>query len=113
MRPCSSSSTSAATTSSPGKGGYPCDPRQGHIPGARNVEVSTLFAAPGAPKPADGVRALVGTEPEGRQVVTYCHSGSRSGLAVIVLRAAGYDAAATAARGTSGRATTSFRSNAR
>ena len=75
-----------------GKGGYPCDPRQGHIPGARNVEVSTLFAAPGVPKPADEVKALVGTEPDGRRVVTYCHSGSRSGLALIALRAAGYDA---------------------
>ena len=75
-----------------GKGGYPCDPRQGHIPGARNVEVSTLFAAPGVPKPADEVRALVGSEPDGRRVVTYCHSGSRSGLALIALRATGYDA---------------------
>jgi thiosulfate/3-mercaptopyruvate sulfurtransferase len=75
-----------------GKGGYPCDPRQGHIPGARNVEVSMLFAAPGVPKPSDEVRSLVGSEPDGQQVVTYCHSGSRSGLAVIALRAAGYDA---------------------
>lgn len=73
-----------------GKGGYPCDPRQGHIPGAKNVEVSSLFAGPGTPKPADEVRALVG-EHDG-QVITYCHSGSRSGLAVIALRAAGYDA---------------------
>jgi thiosulfate/3-mercaptopyruvate sulfurtransferase len=75
-----------------GKGGYPCDPRQGHIPGAHNLEVSTLFAAPGVPKPVDEVRALVGTEPDGRRVVTYCHSGSRSGLALIALRAAGYGA---------------------
>jgi thiosulfate/3-mercaptopyruvate sulfurtransferase len=75
-----------------GKGGYPCDPRQGHIPGARNVEVSTLFAAPGVPKPADEVRALVGADPGERPVVTYCHSGSRSGLAVVALRAAGYEA---------------------
>jgi thiosulfate/3-mercaptopyruvate sulfurtransferase len=75
-----------------GKGGYPCDPRQGHIPGAHNVEVSTLFAAPGVPRPAEEVRGLVGTQPDGRKVVTYCHSGSRSGLAVIALRAAGYDA---------------------
>ena len=73
-----------------GKGGYPCDPRQGHIPGARNVEVSTLFAGPGRPKPADEVRALVGDH-DG-PVITYCHSGSRSGLAVVALRAAGYDA---------------------
>jgi thiosulfate/3-mercaptopyruvate sulfurtransferase len=73
-----------------GKGGYPCDPRQGHIPGAKNVEVSTLFAAPGVPKPADEVRAYVGGD--GPPVVAYCHSGSRSGLAVIALRAAGYDA---------------------
>jgi len=75
-----------------GRGGYPCDPRQGHIPGARNVEVSTLFAAPGVPKPAEEVRALVGADPEEKPVVTYCHSGSRSGLAVVALRAAGYDA---------------------
>jgi thiosulfate/3-mercaptopyruvate sulfurtransferase len=74
-----------------GKGGYPCDPRQGHIPGARNLEVSTLFAAPGLPKPAEQIRGLVGREPDGR-VVTYCHSGSRSGLAMVALRAAGYDA---------------------
>jgi thiosulfate/3-mercaptopyruvate sulfurtransferase len=72
-----------------GKGGYPCDPRQGHIPGARNVEVSTLFAGPGQPRPADELRALVG-EHDG-PVITYCHSGSRSGLAVIALRSAGYD----------------------
>lgn len=73
-----------------GKGGYPCDPRQGHIPGARNLEVSSLFAGPGMPKPAQEVRALVGDQD--RPVVTYCHSGSRSGLALIALRAAGYDA---------------------
>lgn len=73
-----------------GKGGYPCDPRQGHIPGARNVEVSTLFAGPGMPRSPEAVRGLVGEE-DG-SIVTYCHSGSRSGLALIALRAAGYDA---------------------
>jgi thiosulfate/3-mercaptopyruvate sulfurtransferase len=75
-----------------GKGGYPCDPRQGHVPGARNVEVSTLFSAPGVPKPAAEVQTLVGIEPDGKRLITYCHSGSRSGLAVVALRAAGYDA---------------------
>jgi thiosulfate/3-mercaptopyruvate sulfurtransferase len=72
-----------------GSGGYPCDPRQGHIPGAHNVDVSTLFAGPGVPKPAEEVRALVG---DAGSIVTYCHSGSRSGLALVPLRAAGYDA---------------------
>ena len=43
-----------------GQAGAPCDPRQGHIPGARNVEVSTLFSAPGRPRPADEVKALAG-----------------------------------------------------
>ena len=74
-----------------GQDGAPCDPRQGHIPGARNVEVSTLFAGPGIPKPAADVRILVGL-PEGADVVAYCHSGSRSGLATVALRAAGYRA---------------------
>jgi thiosulfate/3-mercaptopyruvate sulfurtransferase len=66
--------------------GYPCDPRQGHIPGARNVELRELLA--GGP---DHVRALVGL-PEGAEVVVYCHSGSRSAMAAEALRAAGYEA---------------------
>jgi thiosulfate/3-mercaptopyruvate sulfurtransferase len=72
-----------------GKGGYPCDPRQGHIPGARHVPVEELFAGPGQPRSADEVRALVGDADE---VVAYCHSGSRSALATMALRAAGYNA---------------------
>jgi len=74
-----------------GKSGYPCDPRQGHIPGARHVEVSELFAGPGLPKPAEEIQALVGA-PTDTEVIAYCHSGSRSGLAVVALRAAGYTA---------------------
>jgi thiosulfate/3-mercaptopyruvate sulfurtransferase len=74
-----------------GKGGYPCDPRQGHIPGARHVDVALLYAAPGVPRGAAEVRELVGL-PDGSELVAYCHSGSRSGLAVLALRAAGYRA---------------------
>jgi thiosulfate/3-mercaptopyruvate sulfurtransferase len=74
-----------------GQAGAPCDPRQGHIPGARNVEVSTLFEAPGLPRPAADVRALIGV-PEDADVVAYCHSGSRSALATMALRSAGYRA---------------------
>ena len=66
--------------------GYPCDPRQGHIPGARNIDHSELLA-----RSPDDVRALVGL-PDGSEIVAYCHSGSRSALAVEALRAAGYDA---------------------
>jgi thiosulfate/3-mercaptopyruvate sulfurtransferase len=74
-----------------GKGGSPCDPRQGHIPGARRVEVGTLFAGPGIPLPPERIRELVGA-PAGAEVVAYCHSGSRSALATLALRSAGYDA---------------------
>jgi thiosulfate/3-mercaptopyruvate sulfurtransferase len=74
-----------------GKRGSPCDPRQGHIPGAKHVEVSTLFAGPGEPQPAERIRQLVGL-PEGAEIVAYCHSGSRSALATLALRSAGYDA---------------------
>jgi thiosulfate/3-mercaptopyruvate sulfurtransferase len=74
-----------------GKGGYPCDPRQGHIPGARHVEVGTLFAGPGTPLPPEQLRALVGL-PEETEIVAYCHSGSRSALATMALRSAGYRA---------------------
>jgi thiosulfate/3-mercaptopyruvate sulfurtransferase len=74
-----------------GKGGYPCDPRQGHIPGARHLEVSALFASPGTPQAADQIRTLVGL-PEGAEIVAYCHSGSRSAVAAMALRSAGYRA---------------------
>ena len=69
-----------------GETGYPCDPRQGHIPGAAHVGLDELYAA--------DVRGLLerrGVEP-GARSVAYCHSGSRSELAAALLRAAGLDA---------------------
>jgi thiosulfate/3-mercaptopyruvate sulfurtransferase len=69
-----------------GEAGYPCDPRQGHIPGARNLDVSELMG-----RTVEEVRELVGL-PEGAEIVAYCHSGSRSAAAAEVLRAAGYAA---------------------
>jgi thiosulfate/3-mercaptopyruvate sulfurtransferase len=72
-----------------GKHGYPCDPRQGHIPGARHVHVQDLFAGPGRPLAADEIRQLIG---DTQEIVTYCHSGSRSALATLALRSAGYNA---------------------
>jgi len=74
-----------------GRRGNHCDPRQGHIPGARLVEVGELLAGPGLPLPAEAIRGLVGL-PEGAEIVAYCHSGSRSALATFALRSAGYDA---------------------
>jgi thiosulfate/3-mercaptopyruvate sulfurtransferase len=74
-----------------GRRGNQCDPRQGHIPGARNLEVGELFEAPGQPAAAERIRDLVGL-PEGAEIVAYCHSGSRSALATLALRSAGYDA---------------------
>ena len=66
--------------------GAPCDPRQGHIPGARNIDHTELVG--GSPRQ---IRELVGL-PEGAEIVCYCHSGQRSAMAVIALSAAGYDA---------------------
>ncbi len=70
-----------------GEAGYPCDSRQGHLPGARNVELQDLHAA----GDVAAIRALVDA-PEGSEVIAYCHSGGRSAMAVEVLRAAGYEA---------------------
>ena len=67
-----------------GEAGYPCDSRQGHIPGARNVDVQELLGL----APAE-IRALVGL-PDGAEVIAYCHVGSRSGIAAELLRGAGY-----------------------
>jgi thiosulfate/3-mercaptopyruvate sulfurtransferase len=66
--------------------GAPCDPRQGHIPGALNLDVQELVLLTD-----DEVRDRLGLPP-GAEVVAYCHSGSRSAMAVQILRALGYDA---------------------
>ncbi len=71
-----------------GEAGYPCDSRQGHIPGAVNVELDEIYAA------GPDLRALLdqrGVDP-GARIVAYCHSGSRSEIAAALLRAAGLDA---------------------
>jgi thiosulfate/3-mercaptopyruvate sulfurtransferase len=68
-----------------GTAGYGCDPVQGHIPGAVNVEWSDLLAA-GAGIPE--LLAQHGVE-SGSRIVCYCHSGSRSARAVQALAAAG------------------------
>jgi thiosulfate/3-mercaptopyruvate sulfurtransferase len=74
-----------------GSSGYPCDPRQGHIPGAAHVELTEIYAVAGDPAALGRLLAERGIG-EGRRVVTYCHSGSRSELAAALLRAAGVDA---------------------
>ena len=77
-----------------GEAGYPCDPRQGHIPGAVNVEWSELYAEEGRPHEPETIRRLLaerGADPD-RPIVAYCHSGQRSAFAVAALRAAGFEA---------------------
>jgi thiosulfate/3-mercaptopyruvate sulfurtransferase len=70
-----------------GTSGAACDPRQGHIRGARNVPLEELLAC----RSGEEVRALVEL-PEGSEVVAYCHVGQRSAFAAQVLRGAGYEA---------------------
>jgi thiosulfate/3-mercaptopyruvate sulfurtransferase len=70
-----------------GTGGKPCDPRQGHIPGARNLDVMDLMSCTSV----EQVQELVGAPP-GAEIAAYCHGGSRSAIAVQILTAAGYDA---------------------
>ena len=55
------------------------------------------------------IESALGLE-RGGELVAYCHSGSRSAIATQLLRSLGYDARNYSARGTSGRATTTFRS---
>jgi len=70
-----------------GEAGYPCDPRQGHIPGARNLDLREILAV----TETAAIRELVGA-PEGSEVIAYCHSGSRSAMAAEALSRAGYEA---------------------
>ena len=69
-----------------GRAGQQCDPRQGHIPGARNVDLSRLLELD-----RDEIEAALGVGP-GDEVVAYCHSGSRSAIATQMLRGLGYEA---------------------
>jgi thiosulfate/3-mercaptopyruvate sulfurtransferase len=70
-----------------GTRGNACDTRQGHIPGARNLDVGVLAQC----ETVEQVQELVGLAP-GAEIAAYCHSGSRSALAVQILGAAGYEA---------------------
>jgi thiosulfate/3-mercaptopyruvate sulfurtransferase len=70
-----------------GARGNACDPRQGHIPGARNLDVAELARC----ETAEDVQALVDLPP-GSELAAYCHSGSRSALAVQILTVAGFEA---------------------
>jgi thiosulfate/3-mercaptopyruvate sulfurtransferase len=74
-----------------GLSGYPCDPYQGHIDGAAHLDLNELYAVGGDHEAIGRYLAERGI-PEGRRVVTYCHSGQRSELAATLLRAAGVDA---------------------
>ena len=64
----------------------PCDPRAGHIPGSRHLEVGELMRLG-----PEQIRERLGL-PAGAEIVAYCHSGGRSAIACSLLRAAGYDA---------------------
>lgn len=52
---------------------------EGHLPGARRIEMNELTAR------ADSI-------PKDRVVVFYCRTGNRSGMAAAAFREAGYDA---------------------
>jgi len=69
-----------------GTRGAPCDPRQGHIPGASNLPVEELIALDTA-----AVHVRLGLPP-GAELVVYCHVGSRSHVAAQLLRGLGYEA---------------------
>jgi 3-mercaptopyruvate sulfurtransferase SseA len=66
--------------------GYPCDARQGHIPGARHLDMDELLVLS-----VEEIRQRLDL-PAGAEVVLYCHSGSRSAFAAQILRGFGYEA---------------------
>jgi Rhodanese-related sulfurtransferase len=70
-----------------GSVGAPCDARQGHIPGARHVDLTALLEC----VTVEDVHELLSL-PSGAEVAAYCHSGARSAVAVQILSAAGFEA---------------------
>ncbi len=74
-----------------GETGYPCDPRQGHIPGALHLDLNEIYAAGTDPADVRGLLAERGIQDD-RPIVAYCHSGQRSEIAAALLRQADVDA---------------------
>jgi thiosulfate/3-mercaptopyruvate sulfurtransferase len=66
--------------------GNACDQRQGHIPGARHLDVSRMMGL----GPED-IASEIGLEP-GAEVVVYCHTGVRSAVAAEILQSLGFEA---------------------
>ena len=94
-----------------GRRGNQCDPRQGHIPGARNLDVGELFEAPGGPPRRSGFASSSACPRRQRSSRTATRARAR------LWRPSRYAPRATTrtttpAPGTSGAATTSFRSSA-
>jgi len=69
-----------------GRSVAPCDPRPGRIPGAVHLDLQELMELT-----AEEIGERLGPAAE-VELVTYCHSGQRSELAMEILRAAGYRA---------------------
>ena len=69
-----------------GETAAPCDPRPGRIPGAQHFDLQLLLTLT-----PEEIRERLGPA-ERVELVTYCHSGSRSELAAQVLTSLGYRA---------------------
>jgi thiosulfate/3-mercaptopyruvate sulfurtransferase len=72
--------------------GTPCCSCRGHIPGSLHLEWVTLLSATGDLHGPDRIREeaqRIGLTPE-HDIVVYCHSGHRSAVAGLALRAAGF-----------------------
>jgi thiosulfate/3-mercaptopyruvate sulfurtransferase len=70
------------------------DQRKGHIPGAGNLQFSSLFDDQGKFNPADKLKAQfaeAGVKP-GDKVVSYCHIGQQATVVYFAARYLGYDA---------------------
>ena len=74
-----------------GRGGLPVRPAAGPHPRRAAPRPVQMLERGGAGLAPDELRAS-SDSPEGAEVVCYCHSGSRSGMAAAILRGAGYDA---------------------
>jgi 3-mercaptopyruvate sulfurtransferase SseA len=66
--------------------GSPCDPRQGHIPGAVALSLDELLGLT-----EDEIRSRLGLD-AGAELVAYCHTGSRSAFATEIFERLGYAA---------------------